>query len=686
MKVLRTPGAIECALLVLATALSASSARAQYPYLVKDINPGTADSFQGSSTTIVDWNGRAALPAVTAAQGREWWLSDGTEAGTQILLDIWPGPSSGVGSSYSVEWNGFRYFRANDGVHGSELWRTDGTAAGTTLFFDFEPGAGSSVPLVTIAAGRLFVSATTLAYGRELWVSDGTAAGTQLLFDVNPGPANAFPFSGSGGVTSLFGKGLFGADDGVHGREPWITDGTAAGTFMLMDMNPGPGSGINVSTISLSIWGGVAIFGAIGGSVGLEPWATDGTTAGTYLVSDINPGTGGSIFSFSPQATLSPGFLFMASTSATGEEPWITDGTAAGTYPLGDFYPGSGSSQPFAVDLGTGKALFGANSPTVGYEPWITDGTLSGTVLAEINPGPGAGTYYTNQLFYATGGRAYFPAYTPATSYELGTSDGTVSGTMLVKDLFAGTTDTFGGLFPVDGFLFYLQGVQGQPTRVAYSNGLPVTTQLMPLDPAFPTDLMFQPLRISDRIFFQSRHPSVGTELFALAVDGDGDGIVEYFDTLNFEQDCLCPTAVAPCGNADPAAGCANSAGVGARLDGSGTTVLAANDLVLTISQLPASSRGFLLMGAEAASSVPFGDGVGCVGGSLARWPLHDSGPGGTTAYGPGLASRIATAASPLFRFTAGATRRFQFWYRDTAGPCGSGSNVSSSAAVVFTP
>ena len=66
---------------------------------------------------------------------------------------------------------------------------------------------------------------------------------------------------------------------------------------------------------------------------------------------------------------------------------------------------------------------------------------------------------------------------------------------------------------------------------------------------------MFQPRRIGDRIFFQSSHPSVGYELFAIAVDGDGDGIIEYFDTLNFEQDCLCPTAVAPCPPAITSAG-----------------------------------------------------------------------------------------------------------------------------------
>jgi ELWxxDGT repeat protein len=35
---------------------------------------------------------------------------------------------------------------------------------------------------------------------------------------------------------------VFGANDGSTGRELWVTDGTTAGTTLLKDINPGPGS------------------------------------------------------------------------------------------------------------------------------------------------------------------------------------------------------------------------------------------------------------------------------------------------------------------------------------------------------------------------------------------------------------------------------------------------------------
>ena len=84
---------------------------------------------------------------------------------------------------------------------------------------------------------QLIFTADDGTHGTELWVTDGTAAGTQLLKDINPGAGYSFPEN----FTVLGDKLIFTADDGTHGTELWATDGTAAGTVLLADINPGDG-------------------------------------------------------------------------------------------------------------------------------------------------------------------------------------------------------------------------------------------------------------------------------------------------------------------------------------------------------------------------------------------------------------------------------------------------------------
>src|SRR5215472_9379010 len=83
---------------------------------------------------------------------------------------------------------------------------------------------------------------------------------------------------------------LFAARDAVYGNELWVTDGTTAGTSMLLDINPGYASS-NPSDI-VSLGNGKALFSASNGTTGYELWITDGTAAGTYMVKDINPTAG----------------------------------------------------------------------------------------------------------------------------------------------------------------------------------------------------------------------------------------------------------------------------------------------------------------------------------------------------------------------------------------------------------
>lgn len=137
-----------------------------------------------------------------------------------------------------------------------------------------------------------------------------------------------------------------------------------------------------------------------------------------------------------------------------------------------------------------------------------------------------------------------------------------------------------------------------------------------------------------------------------------------------------------PCGNAGAGnAGCANSTGIGGRLVASGTTSISIDDLRLTAHALPPTQPALLFVGTDAlggGAGVPFRDGLRCAGGAVLRLGVSTSTAGGLAFWGPGLA--------PVGGWNPGATREFQAWYRDPAGPCSSGSNLTHAVRATFVP
>jgi ELWxxDGT repeat protein len=107
------------------------------------------------------------------------------------------------------------------------------------------------------------------------------------------------------------------ADDDVHGRELWVSDGTAAGTRMVADLLPGERSSMPQH---LEAVGDVLAFAALHPSGGLEPWRSNGTALGTRLLGDIAPGP----LPSSPFAFTRAGshVFFGANDTTTGFEPW----------------------------------------------------------------------------------------------------------------------------------------------------------------------------------------------------------------------------------------------------------------------------------------------------------------------------------------------------------------------------
>jgi ELWxxDGT repeat protein len=149
------------------------------------------------------------------------------------------------------------------------LWRSDGTGLGTKVLREFQPepsGAGTPPPQeLVVVGGYLFFRADDGVHGRELWRTDGTPQGTAMVRDLFPGATGSFPTWLRPGGDRLF----FSAHDGVHGYELWQSDGTAAGTRLVQDIAPGSGSSYPEE---ITAAGGRLYFSADDGYTGRELW------------------------------------------------------------------------------------------------------------------------------------------------------------------------------------------------------------------------------------------------------------------------------------------------------------------------------------------------------------------------------------------------------------------------------
>lgn len=142
----------------------------------------------------------------------------------------------------------------------------------------------------------------------------------------------------------------------------------------------------------------------------------------------------------------------------------------------------------------------------------------------------------------------------------------------------------------------------------------------------------------------------------------------------------------APCGNGDALAGCDTSLGRGARLVARGSTSVGADDLILAIQGVAGGQFGIVYMGAGQISS-SFGDGLRVVsagGVGTYRFPPHAANAAQSIEQGPGLAAHALANFNAAGQITPGSTWNFQGWFRDPAGPCGSGFNLTAGLSVEF--
>ena len=500
--------------------------------LVKDIAAGADGSWPYDITPI---GNTVFFVASTASYGSELWKSDGTESGTAMVKDIRAGPED-ANVSALTNVNGSLFFSANDGSQFS-TWKSDGTAAGTIVVNS--PGIGSLNAVVGDAIfyirydyvtwnyelwkwteasgafriremnsyvgtspselmefnGLLFFLAdeesTDARGGREIWRSDGSFSGTYSITNYYPYReilGSAYPSF----LTKVGAEIFFVADDTFHGNELWKTGGTAETTFQLTDLPSATYDGYLSNMTSLN---GVFYLSAGDEAYGIEPRRSDGTTEGTGLLIDANPG--GRYYSSSPNSfrKVNSKLVFIAKSKL-----WTTDGTTSGTLPVTSTPAINQVNNLVATD---NSVLLTASTATGGFELWRSDFPFTTArrlrdiaVLPDLS-NPYNLSVHLGDLYFAAdenlqrglwrmdiatslvhkikvfkdvnsiipgGSVIYFVADDGVHGMELWKSDGTAEGTVMVKDLHEGMTGTpFQSFKNVNDILYFVadDGIHG---------------------------------------------------------------------------------------------------------------------------------------------------------------------------------------------------------------------------------
>ena len=365
------------------------------------------------------------------------WETDGTVAGTHLLADIVPGPGNSQPTDLTL-YDGEAFFEAYDTSGSEHLWASNGvtTQAVTTGNFGESPGG------LTVANGYLFFAGYAYVngvYTPAVFRTDGTTAGTILL--------QSSEMFGSFYATAnrVFWEDLSGAI--------YSSDGTTAGTTEVLK----PNGSLGYIAQSFTPAGNLLFFEAEDAVGNYALWVSDGTVAGTKIVTDntyvFTPVAVGSLCFFvtsvlwvsngvsSTQLTGStigaPGYLkafngklyFSALDKSAGADGlFVSDGTVSGTKLVAHV---TISSQ--LVVAGDELFFFGADPANNGAAIWKSNGTAAGTVLvADLS------SNFDAYSMTAVGSKVFFTASTPTYGDELWVSDGTAAGTGMVKDIDPG--------------------------------------------------------------------------------------------------------------------------------------------------------------------------------------------------------------------------------------------------------
>ncbi|MFA6232962.1 MAG: ELWxxDGT repeat protein [Bacteroidota bacterium] len=422
---------------------------------------------QGAFTQIIDLHSGTAEPTWMSKYPRSI-LNGGTllfhaydinslvqaqafNSGNSTLQALTSGNNAYI--SHNSVGGGLAYFQGFD-ASGGQPWVTDGTPSGTHKLITLNTGSGQlSICIATAVNGVIYLSLSApKSRGWESWlyVTNGTTTGTTKLKSWTTSQMT----SGTGMFRALGSNCIFTQYNGYTGGI-WKSNGTNKGTTQLKSF---PNTGINCAVVC----GGYYIFPANDGTNGKELWRTNGTSAGTVLAANINPGGASS----NPDYMIVLGSkVYFSADNGQGATLFVYDPANHSCSPIGM----NGASVPKWLTAMNGKLYYSAFTELAGRELWEFDPALSQSsanprLVADIATGSGSGdprygeTTTPNMsdldaIFAELNGYLYFAAKSDATGYKLWRSNGTVTEEV---PGFSGTnTVRPNSLTPMNGKLYF---------------------------------------------------------------------------------------------------------------------------------------------------------------------------------------------------------------------------------------
>ncbi len=296
-----------------------------------------------------------------------------------------------------MEFNGLTYYFADLPGGSGGLWQSDGTPENTRLIKSGVWGGpayfGASSRWWSVYNGVLYFRGDDGPHGEELWRSDGTADGTYMLLDI----AFGLPSSSPCGFIEIDGWLYF-----TTYNQLWRTDGS-----QVLRIS---GANQTVAPLPIVFFKGMLYFSGSDAEGGSELWRYDGISAGPQRLIDLITGPGGS--GAYPLLVHNGWLYFTAHDAQDRYALWVTDGTQAGTRLFSNLDPNGGMNPGQLVPF-AGGILFFAGDGVHGGEVWYTPGMnaegqpVAPTLIADFVPGLNSsdpamiGMFRTSFLFFA---------------------------------------------------------------------------------------------------------------------------------------------------------------------------------------------------------------------------------------------------------------------------------------------